>query len=197
MSGQDEYPGFAPEHDAPIPYMQRIRYYYEALGYGAPYRWAHYAEVPFRPLEKPLAECRVALITTAAPYQPGKGDQGPGAPYNAAAKFFKVYSGDTAVDHDLRISHVAIDRQHTTAEDPGTYFPLPELRRAAGRGRIGVVAPRFHGLPTNRSHRTTLEVDCPEVLARCKADAADAALLVPNCPVCHQSVSLCARLLEE
>jgi hypothetical protein len=59
------------------------------------------------------------------------------------------------------------------------------------------VAPRFHGLPTNRSHRTTLEVDCPEVLARCQADAADAALLVPNCPVCHQSVSLCARLLEE
>jgi hypothetical protein len=59
------------------------------------------------------------------------------------------------------------------------------------------VAPRFHGLPTNRSHRATLEVDCREVLARCKADAVEAALLVPNCPVCHQSVSLCARLLEE
>ena len=62
-----------PEHDAPIPYMQRIRDYYQGLGYGAPYRWAHYAEVPFQSLAKPLAECRVALITTAAPYQPGKG----------------------------------------------------------------------------------------------------------------------------
>src|SRR4029453_11776924 len=50
---------------------------------------------------------------------------------------------------------------------------------------------------TNRSHRTTIEIDCPELVARCKADGADAALLVPNCPVCHQSVSLAARALEE
>ena len=109
----------------------------------------------------------------------------------------RVYSGDAAQDHDLRISHIAIDRAHTTAEDPGSYFPLPALRDAAARGLIGSVAPRFHGLPTNRSHRTTLEMDCPELVARCQADAVDAALLVPNCPVCHQSVSLAARALEE
>ena len=126
--------GFAPVHDAPIPYMQRIRDYYVALGYGAPYEWAHYASVPFQPLKKPLAESRVTIITTASPYQPDKGDQGPGAPYNSAAKFYKVYSGDTAKDHDLRISHVGIDRKHTTAEDSGTWFPLPELRRVAGAG---------------------------------------------------------------
>ena len=180
MSEAEEYPGFAPEHDAPIPYMQRIRDYYQGLGYGAPYRWAHYPEVPFQPLETPLAECRVALITTAAPHQPGKGDQGPGAPYNAAAKFYSVYSGDTAVDHDLRISHVAIDRVHTSAEDSNTWFPLPELRRCAATGRIGEVARRFHGAPTNRSHRTTIERDCPELLARCRADRADAAILVAN-----------------
>ena len=180
MSEGEDYPGFAPGHDAPIPYMQRIRDYYQGLGYGAPYRWAHYPEVPFRPLEKPLAECRVALITTAAPHQPGKGDQGPGAPYNAAAKFYSVYSGDTAVDHDLRISHVAIDRVHTSAEDSNTWFPLPELRRCAATGRIGEVAPRFHGAPTNRSHRTTIERDCPELLARCRADRADAAILIAN-----------------
>jgi len=189
--------GFAAVHDAPIPYLQRIRTYYEALGYGAPYAWAHYAEVPFHPLEKPLAACRVAIITTAAPFQPDKGDQGPGAPYNAAAKFYTVYSGDTAKDHDLRIAHVAIDRDHTTAEDPATYFPLHELRQRAGRGDIGSVAARFHGLPTNRSHRIALEVDCPEIVARCTADAVDAAILIPNCPVCHQSVSLAARMLEQ
>jgi D-proline reductase (dithiol) PrdB len=192
----DEF-GFAVAHDAPIPYLQRTRDYYVGLGYGEPYRWAHYAHVPFHRLGKPLAQARVAIITTAAPYQPDKGDQDPGAPYNAAAKFDAVYSGDTARDHDLRISHIAIDRKHTTAEDPGTYFPLPALRRAARQGRIGAVAPRFHGLPTNRSHRVTLKVDCPEVLARCREDGVDAALLVANCPVCHQSAALCARLLEE
>ena len=189
--------GFAAAHDVPIPYMQRTREYYRALGYGAPYEWAHYAEVPFSPLSKPLANCRVALITTAAPYQPDKGDQGPGAPYNAQAKFYAVYSGDTAQDHDLRIAHVAIDRKHTTAGDMASYFPLAELRRKAASSRIGSVAPRFHGAPTNRSHRVTLEVDGPEIVARCKSDGVDAAILVPNCPVCHQSLSLIARMLEE
>jgi hypothetical protein len=188
--------GFAPTHDAPIPYLQRIRSYYQALGYGAPYEWAHYAEVPFRPLAKALSECRLTLITTAAPYQPDKGDQGPRAPYNAAAKFYQVYSGGTARDHDLRISHIAIDRAHTTAEDPGAYFPLPRLRALPASGRIGPLAARFHGLPTNRSHRVTLETDCPEIVARCKEDGVDAAILAPNCPVCHQSVSLAARALE-
>jgi len=182
--------------DAPIPYLQRTREYYRALGYGAPYEWAHYADVPFQPLAKPLARSRVALITTAAPFKPDAGDQGPGAPYNAKAKFYAVYSGDSARDHDLRIAHVAIDRKHTTAEDSGTWFPLPELRRRAAEGRIGSVAPRFHGAPTNRSQRATIEQDCAEILARCKADEVDAAILVPNCPVCHQTTSLAARMLE-
>src|SRR3954451_6398757 len=134
----------AAAHDVPIPYLERVRTYYQALGYGAPYEWAHCADVPFHRLARPLAECSVALVTTAAPHRPELGDQGPGAPYNARAKFFAVYSGDTRVDHDVRIAHVAIDRQHTTAEDPGTWFPLPALRRASSAGRIGTVAPRFH-----------------------------------------------------
>jgi len=186
---------FAPEADRPIAYMQRTRDWYLALGYGNPYVWAHHTDAPFQPLAKPLARLRVALVTTAAPYQPGKGDQGPGAAYNSAAKFFSVYSGDTSVDHDLRIAHVAIDRKHTSMEDSGTWFPLPALRRVAAAGRVQL-APRFHGAPTNRSQKRTIEVDCPEILARCVEDGADAALLVPNCPVCHQTVSLIARHLE-
>ena len=177
MSEQEDGFGFAPEHDQPIPYRQRIRYYYQALGYGAPYRWAHYAEVPFAPLNKPLGECRIGLVTTAAPYQPGKGEQGPGARYNAATKFFTVYSGDSATEHDLRIAHIAYDRIHSTAEDSNTWFPLRELRRAAVAGRIGEAAPRFHGMPTNRSHRATIETDCPELLARLRDDKADAIIL--------------------
>jgi glycine/sarcosine/betaine reductase selenoprotein B len=169
--------GFAHEHDAPIPYLERIRDYYQALGYGAPYRWAHYAEVPFAPLKK-LADSRIGLVTTAAPYQRDKGDQGPGAPYNAAAKFYTVYSGDSAAEHDLRISHVGYDRTHTRAEDGNTWFPLPALRRLAAAGRIGEVAPRFHGAPTNRSHRATIDRDCPELLARVREDKADAVILV-------------------
>jgi len=192
----DSAPGPAAPHDVPIPYIERTRSYYQALGYGAPYEWAHCVEVPFQPLTQPLAVARVALVTTAAPHKPEAGDQGPAAPYNSKAKFYTVYSGDTSLDHDLRISHVAIDRKHTTAEDQASYFPLAALRRAAATGRIGPLAPRFHGAPTNRSQRTTLEVDAPEILARCRQDAVDAAILVANCPVCHQTIALVARLLE-
>jgi hypothetical protein len=181
--------------DAPIAYIERTRAWYLALGYGNPYVWAHHAGAPFQPLPKPLSRSRVALITTAAPYQPDKGEQGPGAPYNAGAKFYSVYSGDTGVDHDLRVAHVAIDRKHTSMEDSGTWFPLPALRRAAAAGRVRL-APRFHGVPTNRSQQHTVDVDAPEVLARCNEDSADAAILVPNCPVCHQTLSLVARHLE-
>jgi hypothetical protein len=175
--------------------MRRTREWYLALGYGNPYEWAHFEEVPFHPLQRPLSLARVALITTAAPYRPGKGDQGPGAPYNADAKFFSVYSGDTSIDHDVRIAHVAIDRKHTSMEDSGTWFPLPALRKLAASGRLQL-APRFHGAPTNRSQRHTIDVDAPEILARCREDDVDAAVLVPNCPVCHQSIGLIARHLE-
>ncbi|HYI27960.1 MAG TPA: glycine/sarcosine/betaine reductase selenoprotein B family protein [Bradyrhizobium sp.] len=192
----DDQLGFAPDDDAPIPYMARTRDYYAAIGYTTPYRWAHYAEAPFQPLTKPLAQSRVALITTAAPFDPARGDQGPGAKYNGGAKFYTVYDGDTSREHDLRISHIAYDRVHTRADDSGTWFPLLQLRRLASERRIGELAPRFFGAPTNRSHRVTLDTDAPEILARCKADNVDAAVLVPNCPVCHQTISLVARHLE-
>lgn len=181
--------------DAPIPYMQRTRDWYLALGYGNPYRYAHHEDVPFHALRQPLADCVVALVTTAAPFQPDKGPQGPGAPYNAAAKFYVPYSGDTAVDHDLRIAHVAIDRKHTSMEDSGSWFPLPLMREFARNGRFRL-APRFHGMPTHRSQRHTQDVDIPVLLQRCREDGVDAAVLVPNCPVCHQTLSLAARALE-
>jgi hypothetical protein len=181
MSTTSPDPGaaFAPADDVPIPYMQRTRDYYAVLGYD-PYRWAHFAEVPFAPLRTPLGRTRVALVTTAAPYQPEAGDQGPGAPYNAAAKFYRVYSGPVDGAPDLRISHVGYDRAHTTAADVATYFPLARLRDAVAAGRIGGLASRFHGLPTNRSHRTTTETDVPELLRRCREDGAEAAVLVPT-----------------
>jgi D-proline reductase (dithiol) PrdB len=168
------------EHDVPIPYMQRTRDYYRALGFETPYRWAHYADVPFAPLTKPLAQSRLALITTAATYQPGAGNQEPGAPYNAAAKFYTVYTDSTDSAPDLRISHVGYDRKHTHARDPNTWFPLAHLREAVKAGRLGGLTPHFYGSPTNRSQRVTIERDAPRLLELCQADAADVALIVPT-----------------
>lgn len=189
--------GFAPDADSPIPYMERTRTWYLGLGYGNPYRWAHYIDAPFHALAKPLSQCTATIITTAAPNRPDLPIKPPGTAYNAAAKFDVVYSGDTSIDHDLRVDHVAVDFKHTTMEDSASWFPLRALRLAAAQRRIARVAPRFHGAPTNRSQRRTIEVDCPEVVARCRDDRVDVALLVANCPVCHQTLTLVARHLEQ
>jgi hypothetical protein len=120
------------------------------------------------------------LVTTAAPFKPEAGDQGPGAPYNAAAKFYRVYAGDAGKDDFLGISHVSYDRGYTTAEDIGSYFPLGALRKTQAQGSIGEVSPRYYGLPTNRSQDTTKHQDCPDLLAMLQDDEVDLAILVAN-----------------
>jgi hypothetical protein len=180
--------------DAAVPYIERTRDYYAALGYPA-YRWAEHAEVPFARLRRPLAATRVALVTTAAPVRPETPP--PGRTYCAAARFAAVTALPSDAAPALRIDHVAIDFAHTTGADPGSFLPLAALRRAAAAGRIGGIAPHLLCVPTNRSQRHTIEVDAPALLQRVQADGAGAAVLVPNCPVCHQTLALMARMLEE
>lgn len=166
--------------DLPIRYIDRSRAYYLALGYDNPYRWAHNREVPFTPLDTPLTRSRVSLITTAAPFKPDAGDQGPWAPYNASAKFTEVYSMPIDPPPDLRISHVGYDRKHTSAEDINTYFPLQRLKEAAADRRVGELNSRFYAVPTLRSQRLTTERDAPQLLNLCREDGIDAAILVPT-----------------
>ena len=184
------------QNDQPLAYIERIRNYYQILGYGVPYEWACHDDIPFAPLRKPLGEARIGIVTTAAPFQPDKGDQGPGAPYNGETKFFEVYADPIDPFPDVRIAHIAIDRAHTTASDIASYFPLTAMMKLAEAGYIGSVSTRFYGLPTNRSQRTTRDIDCPALLAYCQEDIVDAVVMVPNCPVCHQSVAIAAHCLE-
>ncbi len=130
----DDQLGFAPDYDSPVPYMQRTRDYYTAIGYTTPYRWAHYVDAPFQPLKKPLSQSRVTIVTTAAPYDPAKGDQGPGAAYNGGAKFYKVYDGDTSKQHDLRISHIGYDRKHTIGDRQRHLVSAAAASEGRGRG---------------------------------------------------------------
>jgi hypothetical protein len=55
------------------------------------------------------------------------------------------------------------------------------LREFAGQGR-STLAQHFHGAPTNRSQRVTLETDAPEILARCRQDQVDARCSSPLDP---------------
>ncbi|MBU3621250.1 reductase [Polynucleobacter sp. CS-Odin-A6] len=185
------------ELDQPVSYIERTRNFYLGLGYETPYVWAHYLDTPFAPLGKPLNQSVLGLVTTAVPFDLSKGPQGSGAPYNAAAKFYEPYILPTDREHDLRIAHVGIDRRNANMTDANCWFPLNAAKRAVGAGLIKSLSKHFYGLPTNRSQRHTLDIDAPLVLRMMRADQVDVAVLIPNCPICHQSQSLLARYLEE
>jgi len=155
----------------PIAYMARTRAYYSALGYPSDYRWAENAGTPFQPLQKPLSELRIALVTTSYP---------PGAWSDDNPPTKQVWSGSVADAPDaLYNQNLAWDKQSTHTRDRESYLPLLAMQALADEGVIGSVAPRFHGVPTSYSHRETLETDAPLIHDRIKEDYADAALLVP------------------
>lgn len=162
-----------------IEYIQRSRDYYAAQGY-APYHWAQFDDVPFAKPTKPLAESKLVLITTAAPLNPHVGDQGPGAKYNAKAKFYDVFSTPIEPIPDLRISHIGYDRVHCEAGDPRTWLPIDALVAAQKAGKIGLLSEELIGIPTNRSQRATLETDAIAALEHVIRIKADVALLVPT-----------------
>jgi D-proline reductase (dithiol) PrdB len=70
--------------------------------------------------------------------------------------------------------------QHaTTLDDVNAYYPVSRLGELVDRGRIGELAPRFHGVYTGYSKRKTAEIDAPEVLRRCIEDEVDVAVMTP------------------
>jgi hypothetical protein len=162
-------------HRSFVSYIDRTREYYAAQGYGKPYRWAHHTAVPFAKLTKPLAESRVTVVTTASPFI------GPDVRESVDGGGTKqVWSGETAVTPDrLYTDDLAWDKESTHTNDVESFVPLAALRAFVEEDRIGSLAKRFHGVPTDYSQRRTLEQDAPEILARCREDAVDIALLVP------------------
>jgi D-proline reductase (dithiol) PrdB len=151
-----------------VPYMERSRLYYEAQGFDTPYVWAHFDEVPFAPLAKPLSECTLALFTTSSLY-----DRTPEDPR-------EVLSGDTAdPPQRLYANDLAWDKRATHLNDLNSYFPIDHLQALLAEGRIGQLAKRFHCVPTEYSQRRTMTIDAPELLKRCREDEVDVALLVP------------------
>ena len=97
---------------------------------------------------------KLTLITTAACVTSTGGDQGPGATYNANAKFFNVFTVPTTPIPDLRISHLSYDRDHCLADDPNTWLPINALLHAEEQAIIGALQMRlFACLPTEASEQ--------------------------------------------
>lgn len=179
-----------------LSYIPRIAQYYQTLGYGEPYRWHIHDKVHFSAFNGLLVEKTVAIVTTSALVRDGVGDQGPRAAYNGAAKFFKPYRMPHEPEPALSVAHIAYDRSHSPATDQQAWFPSKALKRSEDEGTIFKRAANFYGLPTNRSIRATKE-DGIEIISMLREDQVDAVLLIPNCPVCHQSCSIVANMIEE
>ncbi len=157
-----------------VSYIDRTRDYYAAQGYDRPYAWAHHDEVPFARLQKPLAESRIGLVTTASL------DLGQQPVAGVLRGDKQVYSAPVEpLPERLFTDDLSWDKEATHTEDLASFLPVTPLRSAAEAGRIGSLATRFHGVPTDYSQRRTSDEDAPEILARLREDAADIALLVP------------------
>lgn len=142
------------------------------------YPWRRIDPVPLAPLLKPLAESRVALVTTAGLVPPGE------VPFDAGVKggdfSHRVIRGDTDV-RTLEEHHRSESFDHAGIQvDTNLAFPLDRLRELAARGEIGEVAPRhlsFMGSITAPGRLVSRSA--PEAAALLVQDQVDLALLVP------------------
>jgi hypothetical protein len=155
-----------------VRYIDKTREYYASEGYTTPYRWAHFDEIPFAPLARPLAACRVGLVTTS---ELAVRD----APRDLEAELRReVYALGTDLPVERLVStKAAYDRYATTLDDVDAYLPLTHLRDLVAEGRIRGLAPRFQVVYSEYSHRKTMTVDAEVVLAQCREDRVDVAVL--------------------
>lgn len=150
----------------PVPYMERTRQYYRALGYTKDYVWAMFDDVPFTPLRKALSQSRIALITTANP------------PDYAGVR--SLWCGPiSSPPSTLHTADLAWDKVSTHTDDRECFLPIEVAQALAAEGVFADLAPRFHGVPTDYSQRSTTEVVSPKVFERLGEDGADAAVFCP------------------
>jgi hypothetical protein len=159
------------EHDLAhrifVSYIDKSREYYLARGYANPYRWAHNEDAPFARLAKPLSDCRIGLITTAALSE-------------ETAKSKQVYAACTdPPPASMYTDHRSWDKKATHTRDVESFLPIGRVSEYVAQGRIGSLSPRFYGAPTDFSQRLTNEEYAPSILELCRADRVDVALLVP------------------
>jgi len=163
-----------------IRYIEKTHEYYRGLGYDKTYNYAHNEDIPFTPLNKPLSECRVTLVTTASFMLLDEG----GLPLEESMMLgtneLEVFTApsDWPADRILSTSEDH-DRYQTDMTDVNAYFPITRLQEFLEEGVFGSLSRNYYRTLPNYSHRKTTEVDGPEILRQCREDHVDVALLTP------------------
>ena len=160
-------------HRSFVSYIDRSREYYAAQGYPKAYAWPRHDDVPFAPLQKPLSECRVGLVTTAGKPQPeGRID-------TLKLMSLREPYAEPIDPPPTRLftDDLGWDKEATHTDDVDSFLPINRVAEYAARGRIGSVSPRFYGVPTDYSQHRTSQRYAPEILKWCLEDGVDAVLL--------------------
>ncbi len=142
------------------------------------YPWRRIDPVPVAPLAKPLSECRVALVSSAA--QVLRGDE----PFDAEARggdcSFRTVPASASCA-EFRDTHPSDHFDHTgLLADLNVAFPLDRIRELAEAGVIGEVAPRHLSFCGAITATGRLRKDTAPAAAQVLVDDdVDAALLFP------------------
>jgi D-proline reductase (dithiol) PrdB len=142
------------------------------------YPWRRIDPVPWTPLAKPLAACRLALVSSAGFVLPGQ------APFDESARggdpSFREIPSDVSAATLVDTHRSELFDHSALRRDPNLGLPVDRVRELVEAGRIGVVNRRhlsFMGSITapGRLIRRT----APEAAQRLVSDGVDVALLVP------------------
>jgi D-proline reductase (dithiol) PrdB len=129
------------------------------------------------PMHKPLAECTVALVTTAGAHLKSQPAHNLLDPHGDAS--FREIPGDTRAS-DIAVDHTHYDTADANA-DPNCVFPIDRMHELVETGIIGAVAPLNYGfmgfIPDGRLLRDTT---APVVAERLVKQGIDAVLLTPG-----------------
>ncbi len=155
-------------------------------------RWL--GPVPFTPLEKPVAEARVALVTTAGLH--ARGDE----PFDTEGNRW----GDTGfrwIPHRSPAEALDLDADSVdpkyVRQDPEAALPRRALDRMVAAGAAGSAAPRHPGFCEGVLRPLPgLAESARRAAAGLGEDEVDAALLFPTCSLCVLNVCVIARELE-
>lgn len=165
-------PDRRPTRPTHVRYIDKSRVFYAAKGYERPYEWAAHDSVPFTTTRRPLAESRIAVVTTSFLHR----DDRPTEMHDSAKA---VYSHPVADRPDrMFTADLSWDKQATHTDDVETFLPLGRLQEAADSGRVGSVNRRFFGVPTEYSQRKSL-LDAEVIAGWCHHDSVDVVILVP------------------
>jgi D-proline reductase (dithiol) PrdB len=133
--------------------------------------------VAWAPLRKPLAECTIALVSTAGVHLKDHPAHDLRNPHGDAS--FREIPADAQAG-DLAVDHVHYDTADANA-DPNCVFPLDRLRELAAQGIVGAVAPMHFGfmgfIPDGRLLRDTT---APVVAERLLEQGTDVVVLTPG-----------------